>query len=160
MRKLTSLRRQLSGDVCNGIVGMRQAGSSQKDIVQVFLITQGPISKILKRHRLTGLTAPRPIYCRAKKPKARHDRYLLRLGCNRQTKLSSRLHADWIRFIYAAFWDILIICFLEYRYGRMYVCMFACVCVGIYVYMSVSLPVCLISLSLYLDNHSVNVFYK
>ncbi len=42
--------RQLSADVCNRIVGMRQAGSSQKDIAHVFRITQGSVSKILKRH--------------------------------------------------------------------------------------------------------------
>jgi hypothetical protein len=77
---------------------MRQADPSQKNIAQVFWITQGSVSKILKRHRETGLTTPRPRSGRPKKTTARHDRYLLRLCCNNQTKLSSQLCADWIRF--------------------------------------------------------------
>ena len=92
------MRRQLSADLCNRIVGMRQAGSSQKDIAQVFRITQGSVSKILKRHRETGLTTPRPRSGRPKKTTARHDRYLLRLCRNSRTKPSSQLRADWIRF--------------------------------------------------------------
>ena len=73
------MRRQLSADLCNRIVGMRLTMSSQKDIVYVFRITQGSIFKILKRHRDTGLTIPRPRSGRPKKTTATHDRNLLRL---------------------------------------------------------------------------------
>jgi len=61
---------------------MRQNGSSQKDIAQVFRITQASIFKILKHHRETGLMIPRPRYGCPKKITARHDRYLLRLWRN------------------------------------------------------------------------------
>ena len=92
------MRHQLSSDLCNRIVRMRQAGYSQKDIAHVLRITQWSISKILKRHRETGLTTPRPRSGRPKKTTARHDRYLLRLCRNSRTKPSSPLHADRIRF--------------------------------------------------------------
>ena len=93
------MRRQLSADLCNGIIGMRQAGSSQKDIAHVLRITQWSISKILKRHRETGLTTPKSRYGRPKKTTARHDGYLLRLCRNSPTKPSSLLRADWIRLV-------------------------------------------------------------
>ena len=44
MRYLTTMRRQLSADSCNRIFDVHQAGSSQKDIAQVFRITQWSIS--------------------------------------------------------------------------------------------------------------------
>lgn len=92
------MRRQLSAALCNRIVGMRQAGSSQGQIARTYRITQGAVSKILKRHRETGLTTPRPRSGRPKKTTERHDRYLLRLCRNGRTRPSSQLRADWMRF--------------------------------------------------------------
>ena len=92
------MRRQMSAYLCKRIVGMRQNGSSQKGIAQAFRITQGYISKILKRHWNNGLTNKRSSSGRTKNTTPRHDRYQLRLCRNSRTKPSSPLHADRIRF--------------------------------------------------------------
>ena len=92
------MRRRLSAGLCNGILCMRQTGSSQKDIVQDFWITQLLISIIPKRHLETGLTTPRPKSGCSKKITARHDQNLLWLCRNSRTKTLSQLRVDWILF--------------------------------------------------------------
>lgn len=98
VRALSTMRRQLSDDLCNQIIGMRQAGSSHVDIARAFRITQGAICKILKRHRETGVAKPRPTSGRPKKTTVREDRYLVRLVHDGRTKPSSQTWMEWMRF--------------------------------------------------------------
>lgn len=92
------MRRQLDASICNRIVGMHQAGAKQNDIAVALGITQGAVSKIIKRHRETGVPTPRARSGRPRKTTEREDRYLVRLCRNARTKTSTQLRADWIRF--------------------------------------------------------------
>ena len=68
--------RRLSSNICRSIVALRDTGMQQIPIARHFGITQGAVSKILKRFRLTGLTTPRPGRGRKLKTDARDDRHL------------------------------------------------------------------------------------
>ncbi|CAJ1071497.1 hypothetical protein CRYPA_288 [Xyrichtys novacula] len=92
------MRRQLSAAICNRIVGMRQAGAKQNAIATALGITQGAVSKILKRHRQTGVPTPRPRSGRPRKTTVREDRYLHRLSRTGRTKTSTQLRNEWMRF--------------------------------------------------------------
>ncbi|CAJ1071528.1 paired box protein Pax-6-like [Xyrichtys novacula] len=84
-----TMRRQLSAAICNRIVGMRQAGAKQNAIATALGITQGAVSKILKRHRQTGVPTPRPRSGRPRKTTVREDHYLHRLSRTGRTKTST-----------------------------------------------------------------------
>lgn len=87
--------RHLSSDICRSIVALRDTGMQQIPIARHFGITQGAVSKILKRFRLTGLTTPRPGRGRKLKTDARDDRHLIRLCLGRRTQTASTLRAEW-----------------------------------------------------------------
>jgi hypothetical protein len=78
---------------------MSQAGARQMTITATtFVISQGAVSKILKRHRERGVPTPKPRSGRPRKTTAREDRYLLRLCHNNRLKTVSQLPTMWIRF--------------------------------------------------------------
>jgi hypothetical protein len=84
--------------MCNRVVGMRRAGSSQEDRAWAFRVVQGAASEILNRHRETGVLTPRPRSGGPKKTAMRQDLYLLRLVRNGRTKPSVQLRLEWMRF--------------------------------------------------------------
>ena len=52
--------RQLHAAVCHGVVALRQNGRKQKAIAWFYHISQGAVSKIMKRNAVTGVQTPMP----------------------------------------------------------------------------------------------------
>ena len=74
---------------------MWQAGATQSKAI-TFGISQGAVSKILKRHRERSVSTPK---LRSDGPcKTRENRYLLRLCRDNHLKTASQLRTMWIRF--------------------------------------------------------------
>ena len=91
--------RYRSSAVCHLIVQLREQGYRQREVADMVGMTQGAISKVLKRHRETGTPVPR------KRPgpgfitTARDDRYLVRLCRIRRWDSSRQLRLQWRRLI-------------------------------------------------------------
>ena len=75
----TIMGRQLSSHLYRRVIDMRNGGYKQNDISNALGITQGAVSKILKRRRETGTPTPRPRSGRPRRTTAREDRSLQRL---------------------------------------------------------------------------------
>ena len=87
--------RQLTAAVCYGVLALRQSGFKQRRIARQYSITQGAVSKILKRHAITGVPTPRPRPGRPLKTTRRQDRYLIRMCAAGRTKTTNTLRAEW-----------------------------------------------------------------
>ena len=71
--------RQLDAAVCYGIIALRRDDLKQRQIAMQYNITQGMLSKILKRNAITGVPTPRPRPGRPLKTTKRQDRLLIRM---------------------------------------------------------------------------------
>lgn len=89
--------RQFSEYLYDRVIAMRNGRYKQKDIAKFFGISQGTVSKIMKRNRDTGRPTPRQRSGRPRKTTAREDRSLLRLCRNDRMKPASRLRMEWVR---------------------------------------------------------------
>lgn len=87
--------RQLSNAVCHGVVALRNSGLKQVAIARQLGITQGEVSKILKRNAQRGTPTPIPRPGRPRKTTRRDDRQLMRLVRNGRTKSANVLRAEW-----------------------------------------------------------------
>lgn len=87
--------RQLPPHVCHGVVTLRGTGMKQVAIARVYHITQGEVSKILKRHAESGTPTPRPRPGRPRKTTRRQDRLLIRSCLQGRTKTTSSLRTEW-----------------------------------------------------------------
>ena len=87
--------RQLDASVCHGVIALRNTGMTQTAIARQYNITQGEVSKILKRNAETGVLTPRPCHGRPFKTTRREDRQLIRLVRNGRTKTASTLKTEW-----------------------------------------------------------------
>lgn len=87
--------RQLDATVCHGVVLLRNTGWKQCDIARHFNISQGEVSKILKRNAITGMPTQRPRPGRPFKTTRREDRLLIRLSRDGRTKTASTLKTEW-----------------------------------------------------------------
>ena len=83
--------RQLSDAICHGVVALRQAGWKQRVIAGQYGITQGEVSKILKRNAQKGVPTPVPRLGRPRCTTRRDDRQLRRLVLNGRTKSANVL---------------------------------------------------------------------
>ena len=81
--------------VCHGIIALRNNGCLQKEIARQYGISQGAVSKVLKRHAETGVPTSRPRPGRPKKTTARQDRLLTRMCTQGRTKSSNALKTEW-----------------------------------------------------------------
>lgn len=86
---------QLPTHVCHGVVALRAQGLKQVDIAAFYGITQGEVSKILKRNAETGRPTSRPRLGRPRKTTIRQDRLLIRLSTAGRTKPASTLRTEW-----------------------------------------------------------------
>lgn len=87
--------RQLPAHMCHGVVTLRNRGMKQRAIARVFNISQGEVSKILRRRAETGVPTPRPRPGRPLKTTRRDDRLLIRLCRGGRTKSASALRTEW-----------------------------------------------------------------
>lgn len=87
--------RQLTPAICHGVVALRQTGLRQQAIARHYNITQGAVSKILKKNVLTGVPTPRPRPGRPLKTTGRQDRLLLRMCVGGRTRTTSSLRMEW-----------------------------------------------------------------
>ena len=92
---LQGMVRQLNDAVCHGVVALRRAGWKQRAIAGQYRITQGEVSKILKRFRQRGVPTPVPRPGRPRLTTRRDDRQLRRLVLNGRTKSANVLRAEW-----------------------------------------------------------------
>lgn len=86
---------QLPPHVCHGVVALRAQGLLQVDIAAHYGITQGEVSKILKRNAETGTPTPRPRPGRPRKTTIRDDRRLIRMSNAGRSKSASTLRTEW-----------------------------------------------------------------
>jgi transposase len=87
--------RCIEAGICHGIVALRRQGLRQKTIARRYHITQGAVSKILKRFRETGLVTSRPRSGRPLKTSGRDDRDLLRICRRNRTQTVGVLRREW-----------------------------------------------------------------
>ena len=86
---------QLNAAICHGVVALRQNGLKQREIAAHYHITQGEVSKILKRNAVTGVPTPRARPGRPIKTTRRQDRLLVRLCTAGRYKPTSALRTEW-----------------------------------------------------------------
>lgn len=98
---VSAMVNQLDAITCHKIVWMRQDGSTQSDIARDLGISQGTVSKVLKRNRDFGTPLPRPRPGRPRKTTVRADRQLIRLCRNGRRKSANMLRAEWLPFLVA-----------------------------------------------------------
>lgn len=89
--------RFISRDLLRRIVRLSNNGYGQKDIATVIGVTQGAVSKVLKRARLFGSPAQRPRGHRPKSTSPREDRAILRLCRTNRFMTASRIRAEFLR---------------------------------------------------------------
>ena len=85
----------ISSDVRWQIIGLRRSGLKQTDIANQFGVGQSDVTRILSRHRQTGIAKDRTRQGRPKKKNAREDRALARMAIRNRTKSSSQLAREW-----------------------------------------------------------------
>ena len=86
---------QLPPHVCHGVVALRAQGLLQVDIAAHYGITQGEVSKILKRNAETGTPTPRPRPGRPQKITICDDCRLIRMSNAGRSKSASTLRTEW-----------------------------------------------------------------
>ncbi len=87
--------RQLSAVVTHGVVALRNRGIKQTAIARQYNISQGEVSKILKRNVETGVSTPRPSPERPITTTKRQDRLLVRMCTGGRTRTTSSLRTEW-----------------------------------------------------------------
>ena len=90
---------QLPSHVCHGVIALRAQGMKQVGIAEFYGITQGAVSKILRRDAEMGRPTPRPRPGRPRKTTVREDRILIRLRNAGRTKPASMLRIEWQNMI-------------------------------------------------------------
>lgn len=86
---------QLSAAICHGVVALHHNGVKQSAIARQYNISQGTVSKILKRKNETGEPTARPRPGRPLKTTRRQDRLLVRLCYGGRTKPTRVLRTEW-----------------------------------------------------------------
>ena len=89
--------RYRSSDILNRVVVLRGRGLLQCEIAQILGMSQGAVSKVLKRNRVLGTPVPRPRPGRYRKTTRRDDRLLLRLCRRNRWNNSTQLRQEWVR---------------------------------------------------------------
>jgi transposase len=79
------------------VVAFRETGMEEIPMARCFGITQGTVSKILKRQRETGLFTPRPGRGRKLDLSTREDRQLVRLSLGGRTLSTNTFRVEWQR---------------------------------------------------------------
>lgn len=87
--------RQITREVCFQVVALRNNGVKQREIARQYRITQGAVSKILKRNAENGIPTPRPRPGRPLKTTRRQDRLLVRMCLAGRMKSANTLRREW-----------------------------------------------------------------
>ena len=91
--------RQLTAAKCHSIVALRDSGLQQSAIARQLRITQGTVSKVLKRNAETGVPTARPRPGRPFKTTRCQDRLLTRMCTGGRSRTASSLRREWQKAI-------------------------------------------------------------
>ena len=81
--------------LCHGVVTLRQTGQKQRSIARFYHISQGTVSKILKRNDMTGVPTHMPRPGRPIKTTRRQDHLLARFCTDGRAQPTSSLRKQW-----------------------------------------------------------------
>ena len=91
--------RHLGQEISQRVVELRARGQSQRDIADALGMTQGAVSKILRRHQETGTVRHRSRSGRPRISTLRDDRSLVRMSLRDRFLSAPRLRSEWVRQI-------------------------------------------------------------